>query len=121
MATIPSTAGAPGASSMLDTGAKLRAAAKLLSQSADQMAAARNKAMDADPPTIRSGDFSVSILRENLMRDAVTKILLEAIDAVIQGVSGAQADLEQAIMDANAKIAKVDGVVKALSVFASLI
>jgi len=106
---------------MLDQSEKMRAAAKLLSRSADAMADARNKAMASTPPAIRPGEFSLCILRENLMRDAVNKILLQAIDSAVKGVQGAQADLEQAIADATALIQKVANVMKALSVFASLI
>ncbi|OUM02000.1 hypothetical protein [Variovorax sp. JS1663] len=106
---------------MLDESAKLQAAAQMLSASADEMAAARRAAMDASPPTITSGEFSLSILRENLMRDAVTSILLKAISKSIEGVKGAQSELEAAIEEANAKIAKVQQIRKALGVFASLI
>ena len=106
---------------MLERPAELRKAAKMLSESADAMAGARRAAMNADPPLITPGEFKLSILRENAMRDAVTTILLMAIDGTIKGIEGSQADLEQAIADASEKIRKVEAVKKAFSVFASLI
>jgi len=106
---------------MLDQPAELRKAAKLLSMSADAMAKARRAAMAADPPTITPGEFEVSILHENFMRNAVTSILRTAIDGAIKGVQGSQADLEQAIEEANEKIEKLNDIKKAFSVFASVI
>ena len=79
---------------MLDQPAELRKAAKMLSTSADVMADARRAAMATDPPTITPGEFKLSILNENLMRDAVTIILQTAIDAAINGIQGT-ADLDQ--------------------------
>ena len=76
---------------MLDQPAELRKAAKMLSTSADAMADARRAAMATDPPTITPGEFKLSILNENLMRDAVTIILQTAIDAAINGIQGSQA------------------------------
>ena len=106
---------------MLDQPAELRKAAKMLSMSADAMAKTRRAAMDADPPTITPGEFELSILHENTMRNAVTTILLKAIDGTIKGIQGSQTDLEQAIDDASEKIRKLDDIKKAFSVFASLI
>lgn len=106
---------------MLDQPAELRKAAKMLSMSADSMAEARKAAMAADPPTITPGEFKLSILHENFMRDAVTTMLLTAIDGTIKGLQGSQADLEQAIDEASEKIRKLDDIKKAFSVFASLI
>ena len=106
---------------MLDQPAELRKAAKLLSQSADAMAQARKDAMANDPPTITPGEFKLSILHENSMRDAVTTVLLTAIDSTVRGIQGSQADLEQAITDASEKIRKLNDIKKAFAVFASLI
>lgn len=106
---------------MLDKPAELRKAARLLSQAADAMAQARRAAMDADPPSITPGEFKLSILRENAMRDAVTTILLMAIDGTIKGIQASQDELEQAIEEASEKIRKIENIRKAFSVFASLI
>lgn len=106
---------------MLDQPAELRRAAKLLSESADAMATARRAAMENDPPAITQGEFKLSILRENAMRDAVTAILLVAIDSTVKGIQGSQADLEQAIVEANEKIRRLESIKKAFTVFASLI
>jgi len=106
---------------MLDQPMELRKAAKMLSASADTMAEARRAAMSADPPLITPGEFKLSILHENAMRDAVTTILLMAIDGTIKGIQGSQADLEQAIADASEKIRKIESIKKTFSVFASLI
>ena len=106
---------------MLDQPAKLRKAAKLLSQSADDMAEARKVAMASDPPTISAGDFKLSILHENSMRDAVTTVLLAAIDGTIKGIQGSQADLEQAISDASQKVRELNNIKMAFAVFAALI
>lgn len=106
---------------MLDQPAELRRTAKMLSESADAMARVRKAAMAAEPPPITPGEFRLGILNENAMRDAVTHILLTAVDAAIKGIQGDQADLEQAIDEANAKIAKLNDIKKAFSVFASLI
>lgn len=106
---------------MLARPAELRKAAKMLSEAADAMAEARRTAMNADPPLITPGEFKLSILRENAMRDAVTTILLMAIDGTIKGIQGSQADLEQAIADASEKIRKIESIKKAFAVFASLI
>lgn len=106
---------------MLEQPAKLRRAAKLLSQSADAMAEARKAALANDPPTITPGDFKLSILHENSMRDALTTVLLQAIDSTIQGIQGSQADLEKAITEASDKISKLNDIKKAFAVFASLI
>jgi len=106
---------------MLDQPAKLRKTAKMLSESADAMAEARRAAMNDDPPSITPGEFQLSILRENAMRDAVTAILLVAIDGAINGIQASQTDLEQAIVDAAEKIRRIENIKKAFSVFASLI
>lgn len=106
---------------MLDQPAELRKAAKLLSGSADVMAQARRAAMEKDPPAITQGEFRLSILRENAMRDAVTAILLMAIDSTVKGIQGSQAELEQAIVDASERIRRSESVKNAFTVFASLI
>jgi hypothetical protein len=55
------------------------------------------------------------------MRDAVTSMLLTAVDGTIEGIQGSQADLGAAIESANEKISKLDDIKEAFAVFASLI
>jgi hypothetical protein len=107
--------------SMFAKSAELRKTAKLLSDAADRMAEARRAAMRLHPPGITLGESEHSILKENAMRDAVTKILLMAVDSTIQDVQGDQAQLEKAIKDAGEKIGKIENFKKAIAIFTTLI
>jgi hypothetical protein len=55
------------------------------------------------------------------MRDAVSTILLMAIDSTIKDVQGEQAQLERAISEAGEKIRKIESFKTAISIFATLI
>ena len=107
------------ASPMLDSEKKMIDTADLLRQSADDMATRRMKALKAGE--IGVVEFRNNVVRENFLRNQTSEILLKAIDSVIGGIQGDQADLEKAIKQANETIKKIQAIKKALDVFAALI
>jgi hypothetical protein len=107
------------ANPMLDSEKKMIDTADLLRQSADDMAIRRMKALKAGE--IDVVEFRNNVVRENFLRNQVSEILLKAIDSVIAGIQGEQADLEKAIKKANETIKKIQTIKKALDVFAALV
>jgi len=104
---------------MLDNAKKLIQTADLLRQSADEMADRRAK--DLADGTITDAQFRHNVVRENVLRNDVSEILLKAVKSAVAGIQGEQADLEEAIRSANQTIQRIDELKKALSVFASVI
>jgi len=104
---------------MLDSAKKLIKAADLLRGSADKMADRREAELRNG--TISDEQFRSNVVREGVLRNDVSEIVLKAIKAAIDGVQGEQADLEAAIRKANETIEKIDELKKALSVFAAII
>jgi hypothetical protein len=107
------------ANPMLDSEKKMIDTADLLRQSADDMAIRRMKALKAGE--IDVVEFRNNVVRENFLRNQVSEILLKAIDSVIGGIQGEQADLEKAIKKASETIKKIQAIKKALDVFAALV
>jgi hypothetical protein len=104
---------------ILDTKEKLYNAADLLRQSADKIADNRTHAFEAGELSFEEFRFNVS--REGLLRNDVAELIVKAINAGIDGVAGAQKDLESAIAKANRVIARIDNIKKALGAFAAII
>jgi hypothetical protein len=107
------------ANDMLQTARDVQKAADLLTESADEMKQRRRKAFDNGE--LGAEQVMTNVAEEATLRENASLLLVKAIDFVLVGAQAPQADLEKAIKEANAKIAKMEQIKRALQIFAALI
>lgn len=103
---------------LLDDAAKLQRTADLLTKAADAMKTKRRA--EFDNGKINASQVMFNVSEETMLRENATKLYVRAVNHVLKGVDGSQAELETAIRDASRRIKDIANFKKAVKIFVSI-
>ena len=104
---------------ILNTAAKVQAVADDFTIIADEMKTKRRKTFDDGK--ITADEVMQNVSEETMLRELATKLYVMSNDYVVKGAQGSQLELNKAIAEAKAKIAKIAQFKKAVNIFVSVI